>query len=102
MEIVMKKTFAARHFECSQDLKEYSLESVNKLTKIFDRIVGVDIILQPSQDVAKPQQAEMLVQVPGDLLRTEVKAETYENAVHECIQILSRQIRKYKTKHFEH
>ena len=98
----MKKTFAARHFECSQELKEFSLNSADKLSKLFDRIIGIDIILQPSQDPAKPQQAEMLVQVPGDLLRSEVKAETYENAVHECVHILSRQIRKYKTKHFEH
>lgn len=98
----MKKTFAARHFESSQELKEYSLEMVEKLTNYFDRIIGIDIVLQPSQDVSKPQQAEILVKVPGDLLRSEVKAETYENAIHECVDILTRQIRKYKTKHSDH
>ncbi len=98
----MKKTYAARHFESSQELKEYSLSMVDKLTQYFDKITGIDIVLQPSQDVAKPQQAEILVKVPGELLRSEVKADSYENAVHECVAILTRQIRKYKTKHFEH
>ena len=98
----MKKTYAARHFESSQELKEYSLSMVDKLTQYFDKITGIDIVLQPSQDVAKPQQAEILVKVPGELLRSEVKADSYEIAVHECVAILTRQIRKYKTKHFEH
>lgn len=98
----MKKTYAARHFESSQELKDYSLEMVDKLSNYFDKIIGIDIVLQPSQDVSKPQQAEILVQVPGDLLRSEVKALTYEHAVHECVDILTRQIRKYKTKHFDH
>ena len=98
----MKKTFAARHFECSDSLKEYSMDAVDKLTTYFDRIVGADVILQPSQNAGKPQSAEILVKVPGDLLTAKVEDQTYELAVHGCIEILSRQIRKYKTRHFEH
>lgn len=98
----MKKTFAARHFECSETLKDYSLEAVDKLTTYFDRIIGADVILQPTQNAARPQSAEILIKVPGDLLTAKVEDQTYELAVHECVDILARQIRKYKTRMADH
>lgn len=98
----MKKTFAARHFDCSQTLKDHCLASVDKLETFHDRIVGIDIILEPTQDPAKPQQAEVLVQIPGELLTSKVQGLTYELAIHECIEHLTRQIRKFKTKHADH
>lgn len=98
----MEKTFAARHFECSDTLKEYCLNAVDKLETFHDRIVVADIILEPTQNPAKPQQAEVLVQIPGDLLTTKTQALTYELAMHECIENLVRQIKKFKAKRADH
>ncbi len=96
----MKVTFTARHFSASDDLKEYAHTSVEKLNKYFDHISSVEIILEPTQDVTKPQGAELKVGVPGSLLTTSQEAKTYEQAVHDAVDNLSRQLRRYKEKRF--
>ena len=96
----MKVTFTARHFTASDDLKEYAINSVVKLNKYFDHISSVEIILEPTQEVTKPQSAEIKVSVPGTLLTTSQESKTYEQAVHDAIDNLSRQLRRYKEKRF--
>lgn len=96
----MKVTFTARHFTASDDLKEYAVDSVDKLNKYFDHISSVEIILEPTQDVTKPQKAEIKVGVPGNLLTTSNESKTYEQAVHDAIDNLARQLKRYKEKRF--
>ena len=98
----MKTTFTARHFNCSNNLKQFSLDAVEKLEQFYDRIVVCDIVLQPSQDNDNPSIAELNVQVPGSLINVSEKAPTYEHAIHTAVDNAVRQLRKYKTKYFEH
>ncbi len=98
----MKTTFTARHFECSQTLKEFSLSSVEKLEQFFDRIIVCDIVLQPGQDDDKPAIAELNVKVPKTLINVKEEAPSYEQAIGQAVDTAIRQLRKYKTKHFEH
>ena len=44
----MTINFTARHFEASQQLKDYAFEAVNKLPQYFDRIVSCTIVLAPT------------------------------------------------------
>lgn len=94
----MKKFFTARHFDASEDLKQYSLDSVEKLQKFYDNIIDVDIVLQPSSSDEEPQMAEINVNVPQSHLKSEQTAPTYEQAINEAIDNLSRQLKKYKEK----
>jgi len=96
----MKTTFTARHFDASQQLKEYSVDSVQKLDQFFDRIVACDIILEPTPDDEEPQQAELNVKIPQKLLNAKEKAPTYEQAVNRVVENVIRQLKKYKNKHF--
>ncbi len=98
----MKTTFTARHFDCSPDLKEFSLSSVEKLQQFFDKIVVCDIVLRPGQDDENPAIAELNVKVPKTLINVSEQAPTYEQAIGEAVDNAIRQLRKYKTKHFEH
>ena len=98
----MKTTFTARHFDCSPDLKEFSLSAVEKLEQFFDKIVVCDIVLRPSQDDENPSIAELNVKVPKTLINASEEAPTYEQAISEAVDNAVRQLRKYKTKHFEH
>jgi putative sigma-54 modulation protein len=98
----MKTTFTARHFDCSPDLKEFSLGAVEKLEQFFDKIVVCDIVLRPGQDDENPSIAELNVKVPKTLINASEKAPTYEQAISEAVDNAVRQLRKYKTKHFEH
>lgn len=94
----MKTTFTARHFEASADLQQYCRDSVEKLEQFYDRIVMCDIILQPTPSDENPQQAELIVKVPRKVLTVKESAKTYEQAIHNAIDIISRQLKRYKEK----
>ncbi|MFD2532404.1 ribosome hibernation-promoting factor, HPF/YfiA family [Gracilimonas halophila] len=94
----MKTTFTARHFEASADLQQYCRDSVEKLEQFYDRIVMCDIILEPTPSDENPQQAELIVKVPRKVLTVKESAKTYEQAVHNAIDTISRQLKRYKEK----
>lgn len=98
----MKTTFTARHFDADQNLKNYSLDAVQKLEQFYDKILVCDVLLQPGQDDENPYRAELNVKVPGQLLNVQEAAPSYEQAINTAVDTAVRQIRKYKTKHFEH
>lgn len=96
----MKTTFTARHFDASKDLHAYAEDAVQKLDQFYDRIITCDIILEPVPDDENPQQAELNVKVPQKLLNAKEKAPTYEKAINLVVENISRQLKKYKDKHF--
>ena len=96
----MNVTFTARHFNASEDLKEYAHEAVDKLSNFFDQISSIEILLEPSQDVSKPQKAEIKVHVPQKFLTSTIESQTYEQAIHDAVDNLSRQLKRYKEKRF--
>ncbi|MGM0506956.1 MAG: ribosome hibernation-promoting factor, HPF/YfiA family [Bacteroidota bacterium] len=97
----MKTTFATRHFESKKDLKTYSLNEITKLEQFYDRIVACDVVLEPNEDHDNPCTAELRVKVPKKLLHASESGQTYEQAIHNVVDNLVRQIRKYKTQHVE-
>lgn len=96
----MKTTFTARHFEASEDLKQFSLDSVKKIEQFYDRILTCDIILEPVPDDGNPQQAELNVKVPQKLLNAKEQAPSYEQAINNVVDNIIRQLKKYKNKRF--
>lgn len=94
----MKTTFTARHFDASSDLQEYCRDAVEKLENYYDRIVMCDIILQPVASDDNPQQAEIIVKVPRKVLTATQAAGSYEQAVHDAVETVARQLKKYKDK----
>lgn len=94
----MKTTFTARHFEASSQLQEYCRDSVEKLEQFYDRIVMCDIILQPTAADENPQQAELIVKVPRKVLTAKEAGPTYEQAMHNAVEVVSRQLKRYKEK----
>lgn len=94
----MKTTFTARHFDASKDLHAYAVDAVQKLDQFYDRIVTCDIILQPVPDDENPQQAELNVKVPQKLINAKEQAASYEKAINDVVDNVSRQLKKYKDK----
>jgi putative sigma-54 modulation protein len=101
-EEIMTVKFTARHFEASQQLKDYAYEAVEKLPQYFDRIISCDIVLEPSAAIKKPQKAEIQIKVPNKVLKAEERAEKYEQAISKAVENLARQLKRYKEKKFAH
>ncbi|MTI88271.1 MAG: ribosome-associated translation inhibitor RaiA [Balneolaceae bacterium] len=94
----MKTTFTARHFNASSNLQQYCRDAVEKLGNYYDRIVMCDVILEPTADDDTPNQAEIILKVPRKVLTATEAASSYEQAVHDAVETLSRQLKKYKDK----
>lgn len=97
----MKTTFTARHFQSSPELKEFSLSAVEKLDQFFNKIIVCDIVLRPGNDDDNPSVAELNVKVPKKLINVSEEAPSYEQAIGNAVDTAVRQIRKYKTKHYD-
>lgn len=102
MEVTMKTTFTARHFESSEKLKNYCVSSVEKLEQFYDRIIACDIVLEPSADEEEPQKAEIKLSVPQSFINVSEQAPTYEQAMNKAMDTITRQLKKYKNKRFSH
>lgn len=96
----MKTSFTARHFDASKDLHAYAEDAVQKLDQFYDRIVTCDIILEPTPEDENPCQAELNLKIPQKLLNARERAGSYEKAVNNVVENMSRQLKKYKNKHF--
>lgn len=96
----MKTTFTARHFQSSPELKEFCLSAVEKLDQFYDKIIVCDIVLRPGNDDENPSIAELNVKVPKKLINVSEQAPSYEQAIGSAVDTAVRQIRKYKTKHY--
>lgn len=94
----MKINITARQFTASEQLKEYTEKHVNKLSKFFDRITEVDVIFAPFEEDKKPQGVELISRVPNDVLVVKQQDATYEQALKAAVDIMSRQLKKYKEK----
>ena len=75
---------------------------MEKLDQFFDKIIVCDIVLRPGQDDENPAIAELNVKVPKTLLNISEEAPTYEQAIGTAVDNAVRQIRKYKSKYYEH
>ena len=94
----MNISFTSRHFDASKDLKQFCIDSVDKLEQFYDRIVSCDIVLQPTADVKLPQKAEIIIKVPKKVITVNETAESYEKAISIAVDVASRQLKRYKQK----
>ncbi len=101
-EEIMTVKFTARHFEASQQLKDYAHEAVEKLPQYFDRIISCTIVLEPSASIKSPQKAEIHLQIPNKTLKAEERSDKYEKAISKAVDTLARQLKRYKEKKFAH
>ena len=87
------------HFDATEQLQAFIQKKVAKLEKFYDDIKLVEVQLK----VVKPETAEnkeagVKVVVPsGELYANKVK-DTFEEAVDESVEALSKQLLKYKEK----
>ena len=93
----MEINIQAIHFEATEKLQDFIEKKVSKLGKFSDEIRKVEVSLK----VVKPETAmnkEVAIEaaLPGDTLRANKVCDTFEEAVDECCEILTRQLSKHK------
>jgi len=97
----MKISITARHFSISEDTRAYVDNEIQKVEKIFDRIVSANIILERIKDYE--YETEIIIQAPLKTMTIHEKDEDLIKSVDLAVNKSIRQLKKYKghfkTKH---
>jgi putative sigma-54 modulation protein len=95
----MEVTISSIHFKADVKLEDFIKEKTAKLGKLFDGVIGCDVILRV--DAASNNEnkiAEIRVMIPGNDLFAKKQAKSFEEAVDNAVDALRRQIKKHKEK----
>ncbi|MBX2989989.1 MAG: ribosome-associated translation inhibitor RaiA [Bacteroidetes bacterium] len=94
----MDINFTARRFRAHSEIKEYAIEEVKKLQKLYDGIVRADIILFYERGVNSVKTAEIGLHVYGTKLLAHHGSNDYIKSIDNTVEKLGRQLSKYKSK----
>lgn len=87
------------HFKADQKLIAFINEKVGKLSQYFEGILSSEIFLRLDKaDNSANKVAEIKLNVPGNEIYVKRQCKTFEEAVDISIEVLARQIKKYKQK----
>ncbi len=92
----MRVEITARHMEVSDTIKQYVHDELSRLTKIFDRIVDVHVIMEDAE--SGQVKTELVVNVPGKTLTVEEKSRELTKTIDQAVAKMVRQLKKYKNK----
>jgi ribosomal subunit interface protein len=93
----MNISITARKFKAHDTLKEYITDEVSSLQKFSTDILNADIILSYLNSKASVKTAEIILQVPGQVLTALENSDDFKKSVALSVEKLSRQLQKIKT-----
>lgn len=96
----MNTTINAVKFKADPKLEKFVNEKVAKLDRLIDNATKCEVILK----VDKPESdnnkiAELSLNLPGQTLFNSKQADSFEEAVSECVDAMKAQIDKYKERY---
>ena len=88
------------HFHADSKLVNHVEKKLNRLGRIFDRIVDVEVHLKLQDTGGRVQEkiAEIRMHVPGGWLMDKKTGKTFESAINASTVTLRRQLTRYKEK----
>ena len=89
----MRINITARRFKLKEPLRQFTRDEVSRLTKYYDSIVDVDVILSWEKH---NRIAEINLAVYGTLLTAEARSEDMKKSIYEAVDKMERQLVKYK------
>jgi len=95
----MNLTLTGHHLDITPSLREYVMTKLNRLTKHFDHVIGVNVVLSVEKMV---QRAEATVHISGNDLFVQSQDSDMYAAIDALASKLDRKIVRHKEKINEH
>ncbi len=88
------------HFDADQKLLEYVHKKLQKLEKIYERIVSVEVYLKLEEKSShiKDKTVEIKLHIPQQRLFAKEQSKVFEDAVNASMDSIMRQLKKHKEK----
>jgi len=95
----MNINISSLHFKTDQKLEAFIIEKVEKLNKIYDNIIGAEVILK-LENTEKPDNktVEIRMKIRGYDAMAGKTAKTFEEATDLAVEALKKQLKKIKDK----
>ena len=94
----MNLKLTGNHVEITDAMREYVISKIGKITRHFDHVIDVSVILSVEK---LKQKAEANVHVRGKDIFVETDSEDMYASIDSLVDKLDRQIRKHKEKNLE-
>jgi ribosomal subunit interface protein len=94
----MNISITARKFKALDTLKEFINAEVQSLEKFYDEIMKAEVVLSFQHNQNSIKVAEVLLTVPGQVLKATDETDDFKKSVSSCVEKLGRQLDKLKTK----
>jgi len=91
----MKLNFVGKNMEVADALKDVTDKKFGKLEKYFQEDIEGDIVFSTEKN---RKIIEVTINLPGTILRAEESSDDMYAAIDKAVDVLERQVRKYKTK----
>ncbi|NLW40733.1 MAG: ribosome-associated translation inhibitor RaiA [Tissierellia bacterium] len=91
----MKLNFVGKNMEVTQALKDITEKKLSKLDKYFKQDAEGNVIYSVERN---RKIFEVTINLPGTILRAEEASEDMYASIDKAVDVLERQIRKYKTR----
>lgn len=94
----MNLTISGHHLDVTAALREYVLTKLERITRHFDQVVDINVLLSVEKPSAKAlrQRAEVTLHVKGKDIFVEHSAEDMYAAVDQLMDKLDRQVCRHK------
>ena len=95
----MNTTINSVKFKADEKLEQYIQEKVAKLDRMTDRATKCEVTLKVDKPESENNKiAEIQLALPGQSLFNSKQADTFEQAVADCVDAMKVQIEKYKAR----
>ncbi|MDX2001082.1 MAG: ribosome-associated translation inhibitor RaiA [Chitinophagales bacterium] len=88
------------HFDADVKLLDFTKKKVSKLNQYFDKIIDANVYfkLDDNSSQVREKVTHIKVNIPGNTLYASETSLTFEEAVDNAVEALSRQLKKHKEK----
>ena len=94
----MNLKLIGNHVEITEALREYVTSKIGKITRHFDHVIDVSVILSVEKLI---QKAEANIHIRGKDIFVETESENMYASIDSLVDKLDRQILKHKEKNLE-
>ena len=100
----MNLTISGHHLDVTPALREYVLTKLDRVTRHFDQVVDVNVLLaiDKSKEKDRRQRAEVTLRVKGRDIFVEQSHEDLYAAIDQLMDKLDRQVMRHKDRTQEH
>ena len=100
----MNLTISGHHLEVTASLREYVLTKLDRVTRHFDQVVDVNVLLsvEKQKEKERRQKAEVTLHVKGRDIFVESAHQDLYAAIDELMDKLDRQVCRHKDRMQDH